>query len=276
MLRYVPRMYRLLILATLPATAFACECRGVPVCERIQSYPIVFWGETVSGGRTADQNPWSGAAEPAKLKVLDNFRGIAAEQEYVEVFEDAFQALCSRAPYRLGKRTLVFARQDENGRLRDHTCSGSFFADEGSRELDVVRRYFAGEPTTVVGTVRQNDEPNRARMQPLEGARVTVFVGPAAVQSVLTSADGSFEIRGLAPGSYRVSASKSGYKRRNSSVTSFQLERSGCAIADLSLWTSNSVSGRVLGSDQQPVQAKYEFRGWVLGSHGFPIAQAVS
>jgi len=247
-------MHRLLILLAFPMAVPACECSIAPLCERMRTSPIVFLGETVSGGLDPDEDAWSGGPTSAKLRVLEAFRGVSANQKYVDISLAFWAGMCSPMSYRLGERTLVFLHKDKSGRLTDSLCTASIFADEGSRELELVRRYFAGGSTAVVGTVRQNNEPYMARMQPLAGARVSVAGEASASHSVLTSPDGSFEIRGLPPGRYRLSATKSGYEGREYSSTSVELDRSGCAIADLSLWTSNSVSGRVVGRDRTPVK----------------------
>ena len=246
-------MLRLLILFAVPLAALACECHVAPVCERMRTYPLVFWGETVAGGLDPDEDAWSGRPRWAKLKVVEAFRGIPDGQEHVEVALAFWEGMCSPMPYRRGARTLVFLNPQDDGSFIDSLCTSSWFAEDDDRELDLVRRYFAEDPTKVIGTVRQNDELFMARMQPLDGADVFVTGKDQQRHLVKTSADGSFGFIGLSPGSYRIWASKSGYKTRSDGVARFEVEESGCAIADLSLWTENSVSGRVLDRKGVPI-----------------------
>ena len=216
-----------------PVLASACECYFPPVCERVRTTPIVFWGETVDGGLDPGEDAWSGRPNSANLKDVEAFRGVTQGAEIeIELF---FQkGMCSPIPYRRGARTLVFLHSDPEGDFHERACTASFESGDGARELELVRRYFARAPTTIAGTVRRDDAPYMA----VERARV--FFAPrdgGACHSVLTSPDGSFEIIGLAPGAYRLWATKRGYEARGDSSAFVELKEFGCAIADLSLWT---------------------------------------
>jgi hypothetical protein len=197
----------------------------------MRTTPIVFWGETVEGGLEPGEDAWSGRPLSAKVKVVEAFRGVAEDEE-IDIKLSFWKGMCSPMPYRRGARTLVFLNSGPGGGFWDSLCSVSFESEEGSRELEMVRRYFAHAPTTIIGEVRRDDVPYMA----VEGARV--FVAPQdgdARHSVLTSPDGSFEIIGLAPGRYRIWATKRGYKSRDDSSAFVELKESGCAIADLAL-----------------------------------------
>jgi len=228
------------LLVLLPLAASACECVLAPVCERMRSASIVFWGETISGGLNPQEDAWSGRPTSATLKVLEAYRLLDKDQETLEISLSFWKGMCSAMPYRRGARTLVFLHSPRALlHPADGLCTLSLFADEGDRELTLVRRYFAGAPTTIVGTVWKDRESYMASTEPIEAARV-YFVGKDGVRrSVLTSADGSYEIIGLPPGRYRLWATKAKYDSRREGSMIVDLAESGCAIADLSLWTKD-------------------------------------
>ncbi|MCB1019160.1 MAG: carboxypeptidase regulatory-like domain-containing protein [Acidobacteria bacterium] len=267
-------MNRWLLFLAIPSLASACECVVQPLCEVMRDAPVVFLGETVSGGLNPEEDAWSGRPTAARLRVLEAFRGIEKDQHEIDIALAFERGMCGAMPYRLGARTLVFLREKQQGSYREGGCSPSEFVEEGSKELELVRRYFAGAPTTVIGTVRQNDSPIMARMQPLEGATIHVArEGSSEEQQFLTAPDGSFEIVGLPPGRYRLWASKPGYERRDDGAASIELAKSGCALTNLSLWTKNSVSGQVITWNGAPVQGARVFlrrrdappiKGWGL------------
>lgn len=273
--RFVLRIL-LLLLVSVPVYATECVCIALPLCERMRKAPVVFLGETVDDGVNFEEDSTDGRRRRLRLKALEAFRGIPEGQEYVEVMIPPQPGPCASMPYRLGARTLVMLSTQQGGVMEDAGCSSLLIDGEGDRNLDLVRSYFAGEPTKVVGTVLQSEVPYMDQRQPLEAANVFVAGEHSRRHQVKTSPDGSFAIIGLAPGRYRLWAAKFGYKSRRWGNASFELEEHGCAIKDLALWADNSVSGSVVDPKGEQVEgAKVFFRprgqpaldGWGLLDH---------
>jgi len=117
--------------------------------------------------------------------------------------------------------------------------------------------------TVVKGTVV--DSENR----PVTGARVSVVQGSTAM-AVTTGARGTFELRNLKPGPYRVVVSKSGYEGANQSLT---LRTAASESRDFQLKKQTSpLVANVLRND---MARRVVIKGRVRGSDGRVVPNAV-
>jgi hypothetical protein len=72
-------------LAAIAVPVLACECRHLSVCELIQM-PTVFIGEVIDGGVTSIRDdPWNSNVKHVRFRVLENFRGLPANAQTVDV-----------------------------------------------------------------------------------------------------------------------------------------------------------------------------------------------
>lgn len=235
-----------------PSLAVACSCVSLPFCERLVQAPVVFWGETVEGGLGPGEDAWQGGGGVAKLRVIEAFRGVPEGVDELEVSLFFWKGMCSPMPYRRGSRTLVFLHPRDDGSLHDGMCTSSFFAEEGSIHLEMARRYFLGETTTLAGVVSGRDL--LYRRTPIQAAQVNVWSPSSGKRySVLTSEDGSYGFLGLPKGTYRIGASKDGY-RSGGQVRTARIGEAGCDVVDLTVLPKNVVSGIVVDPQGQPVR----------------------
>ncbi len=242
----------LVLIALLPNAATACECFVPDICQRIESTPVIFLGETVAGGLEREQDAWRGTADFARLRVIERFRGVAEDVDEVEVSLFFWQGMCAPMPYRQGERTLVFLAPDENGKLRDGMCSASSFVTDGSEDLELVRRYFSGEMETTIRGVVTDGGDSAELHQPVAGATVVARRGGQSYSAV-TDASGAFEIAGLQAGSYRLSPEKPGYTS-SGGAPNIQVRANGCSTQELVLRAQNRLSGAVFDQDGKPVR----------------------
>ena len=264
----MPRWFALLLVMFLHIAGIvdACSCSVRTLCERLDSTPVVFLGEVISGGVSPGENRWRNSAPSARVKVIEAFRGISAATREMEVKLFFIPGMCAASPYVRGKRVLVFADFEEGRRtLTEGPCTESVFDDSIPDELETVRRYFRGQmKTRIYGRVAPNvdaDSVDFALSQnyvlPLPGATVVAEARGKRYQEV-SDATGAYSINGLPAGEYQMHAQMDSYEDRDGTVT-VRVKKGGCALANFALGTKNSVEGSIMDARGAPVSGLHVF-----------------
>src|ERR1700733_8014103 len=140
-----------LFLFVIPA--FTCDCIRLSVCDLVQQ-PTVFIGEGIDGGITSiREHPWYSSVNHARFRVLENFRGLPAGTQTVDVALSPTAGMCSPNPYYLGGKYLVVPRKID-GKFFDGGCFQGRDVETAADDVRWVRGYFGRKmPTNVHGRV---------------------------------------------------------------------------------------------------------------------------
>ena len=105
------------------------KCALPSLKTALQNSGAVFVGEVLSEAKDGDERTF-------EFRVKKYWKGAGKKKIKVSVRETArYQAW-----YQVGESYLVFARTDEDGRLRDGRCSGSKLLSEASKDLRELGR----------------------------------------------------------------------------------------------------------------------------------------
>jgi hypothetical protein len=125
----------ILLLSNVPAeteksvTAANGKCAIPSFKAAFQNSSAVFVGEVLGETKNGDEKPF-------EFRVLKYWKGAKGKKIKVSVNETArYQAW-----YQVGEKYLVFARTDDDGRLRDGRCSASKLLSEASKDLKILGR----------------------------------------------------------------------------------------------------------------------------------------
>ncbi|HEX8734271.1 MAG TPA: hypothetical protein VF721_03040 [Pyrinomonadaceae bacterium] len=109
------------------ATNGKCAIPGLKTA--LLNSSAVFVGEVLSETKNGDERTF-------EFRVVKYWKGAKGKKIEVSVNETArYQAW-----YQVGEKYLVFARTDEDGRLRDGRCSPSKLLSEASKDLKTLGR----------------------------------------------------------------------------------------------------------------------------------------
>lgn len=238
------------------AQATACSCATNPTsCRALATADAVFeatvasleWppaGVTYSGGRM----------RRIALNDIKAIRGTAA----TSVVTPWASASCGYE-FKPGRRYLVVAHRDANGRLTVYACGETRPIESAGVQLEYLRS-LNGPPTQtrVWGVVRRTTQLPWVQYlpTPVAGARVTLR-GPAQA-SATTDANGRFAITGVPHGSYDVEAVMTG--GGGSPLRSWPVhfdwkpaDAFACAAIDLAIPTAGRISGTMINDFGEPV-----------------------
>jgi hypothetical protein len=221
------------ILASSPI-ARSCQCvEGIPVCEGFWSSDTVFSGVVRAISKTLyqrDPRETREDAVPALLVRLDvekTYRGTT--QPSLEVVTGLGDMDCGYA-FRVGERYLVYANFDRaSNRLNTGRCHLTKPLSESASDLKMIAAMLNGPPVgRIYGRVAAvSGDKDLLHEKPLVGARIRVS-GPRGSFETLSGKGGAYEVKGLQPGKYQVSASFSGYESYESGEMNVQA--GGCTV----------------------------------------------
>ncbi|HEV3218987.1 MAG TPA: hypothetical protein VGZ48_04405 [Candidatus Acidoferrales bacterium] len=195
-------MFALFVWTALSPGAGACACiqptSGL-VCQSSST--------TVFAGRVARIDIDSSRNRHVFFEVTAAYRGMT--EKSTEVLAGSGMSDCDFS-FTDGESYLIFASvQAGTGKLETNVCSGTRLLSQAQGYIDLLGK---ADPTLgfgIIGRVFMESRDSENRLQ-FKGpaAGITVIVsGVALRKTVVTRKDGSFEIWGLQPGSYRVSPS---------------------------------------------------------------------
>jgi hypothetical protein len=124
----------ILLLTNVPAetgnfAAVESKCAIPSLKTALQNSSAVFVGEVLRETKNGDEKTF-------EFRVVKYWKGAKAKKIKVSVNETArYQAW-----YQVGEKYLVFARTDDDGRLRDGRCSASKLLSEASNDLKILGR----------------------------------------------------------------------------------------------------------------------------------------
>ncbi len=250
--------------------ARACSCSGgayAPLCQRIDSVEVLFIGAAIATNDKQDGYARGGVWY--RFSVQEIFRGLPAGTRQVIV--NPSSGTSCQEDYSIGKRYLMssyspaFADRTAavifnllglvcDGKWRSFglniltsVCGRSRLVGDAADDVAFIRQYVSSpQPASIAVFVRSPaDEVFGGReYPPLPGVRIVVRSANGETTGT-TDAEGRFQLQGVAPGKYSLSASAKGYK---SLRTTYELEvpAHGCGIANIGMVTQAGISGRVL------------------------------
>jgi hypothetical protein len=194
-------MHRIAIITLLIGShASGCVCVAflTPKAEWQQS-SLVFVGRVESASPEFDSaNPYR--AQRVMIRVEEAFKGIQKDQ-LIPI--DQTGSDCE-LKYSKGWRRLLYLTPRNDGRLFSPGCDRSAdpqFASDDLRFLRALPR--SANRTRISGAVMLSGDPSR----PLSGVKVTLSKDGSPPNTVVTDAQGIFEVYDLAPGAYVASIS---------------------------------------------------------------------
>lgn len=250
-------MRLLLILMTLSLPAISCECASFTICDLLRS-PTIFIGEVVDGGLSSiREDPWHSNVDHVRFKVLENFRGLPAGTQTVDVELMPTAGMCAPNPYYLGRKYLVMPGKTE-GKFNDGPCFQGRDVERAAEDVRQIREYFAGKmPINVHGQVAIAGDSSLVQYllsvgetEPLAGVVVSTLSGGKSY-SATTDANGRYSLLLPAGGDYELRASLRHY---DSQTTEVSIPRRGCAVQDFGMTIDSTVSGRVWDARGQPLK----------------------
>jgi hypothetical protein len=273
-------------IAALVVPVFPCSCSpdaSGPACSLIGSRDVIFTGRVDYSNDDGSGTFVQGTL--IRFAVEEVFKGLPAGT--AEVWIDPGSYTSCYAEYKVGGRYLMFASDRAKGgslslismstgsaegkRQKpvppgfdvEHPpkiyvsaeCHGSRLAEYADNDLEWLRAWQAGKTTTrIYGRILEHydmyflpprDEP------PLAGATVTAQ-GASGTYLATTTASGDYEIKGVPPGSYSLSASLEQYHLQRDKIP-IQLAAGACAYVNAGLFTTGSITGTALGPDRKPL-----------------------
>jgi hypothetical protein len=191
--------FRLLILLFVvlfaPQLAHACRCvESAPVCSAWRS-GVVFRGRVLS--QTLDDGEFH-----VRFAVMESFRGATQSREIT--VQTAEQSSACGFEFKTGREYLVYSQEVEGSEeVSTSYCSRTHLIEPGTEDPDVA--FLRGVPTmpkggSIFGTVHAHpDQPN------LSVAGTIKIRGPAN-RDVVPDEKGKYEVAGLPPGKYTITA----------------------------------------------------------------------
>jgi hypothetical protein len=246
------------LLAAAPERAAACSCAwpGAP-CEAYESTPVIFTGHvseirTVHEPMTRDGSPEE-EIDVVRFGVEQAFKGVSERE--VEVRTNTESSMCGYQ-FGVGGEYLVYARQDDQGRLVTSHCTRTRKLEEAEEDLAFFRSL--SDPAArarVVGTALVQDHGPDAGQgnTPLRDLKVTLE-GAGRTFEATTDAEGRFEFSGVSAGTYRLSAA---VPKTLEALDTRPITVSGACTVETYFVASvaGAITGRVVDSLGRPVKS---------------------
>jgi hypothetical protein len=247
---------RILLAFLISIPAFACSCAQFSACDLIQS-PVLFIGQVIDGGASSVRiDPWYNNVQSVRLKVLENFRGLPAGTQTIDVEVGGRAGMCSPDLYFPGHTYLV-APISRDGKLIDGVCSPTRDLSIVPDDVRIVRDFFAGKlPLSVHGRVAVakadelvDFELETGEAKTIGGVKITAS-GNGRDYSAATSADGLYTVPLPRQGPYKIRAALPPYSAEPISVS----VANSCVVQNIALHVDNTISGRVLDDSGKPLR----------------------
>jgi hypothetical protein len=273
-------------IAALVVPIYPCSCSpeaSGPACSLIGSRDVIFTGRVAYSNDDGSGTFVQGTQ--IRFAVEEVFKGLPAGT--AEVWIDPGSYTSCYAEYKVGGRYLMFASDpakdnsvslvamltgSAEGKRRKPVppgfdiqhppkiyvsaeCHGSRLAEYADSDLQWLRAWQAGKTTTrIYGRVLEHYDmyflPPRGEPA-LAGATVTAQ-GASGTYSATTTASGDYEIKGVPPGAYSLSASLERYHFQRDNIP-IQLAAGACVYVNAGLFTTSSIAGTALGPDGKPL-----------------------
>jgi hypothetical protein len=246
------------VLIPAAQSAMACSCGGPnPICSVYFGSPVVFRGTVVE--KTLERPPiqevrnldgstskiMTPGIYKVRLSVSEGFRGAEGKQE-LTVSTNEQSSACG-FPFEVGKEYLVFTYKNEaEDQLWTSKCSKTH-ALQSSTDMDLewMRGLAAAPPGGMIfGHLMLS------RTEPFTRGAVTIR--GAANHDVAPDATGSYEVKSLPAGEYKVSMTAApGFT--NPAERTVTVAEKGCAEVDWYVSYDGHVRGRVADVDGIPM-----------------------
>jgi len=275
--------------AGLPRAAEACVCSNQNLNDReeaaaqFKAATLVFEGEVLAGSREISPSGNESGLRMIPFRVLRSYKGNSGES--VEIYDAMAGTDCSGEP-KPGTKLFVYGLKGEDDKIYIRACSRTTTLDSAGPDIRFARGETAtsedlappGEkwrlyrdPTletrgsSIKGVVSRSDGDD------VSGVFVTVWVvdksgkrhrAGVVAASQKVNADGSFEIRFLAPGQYNVTAADT----RESPTARYVGEYGNVVLAERQVVSQVGVQlhAEPLGSVRVRVNAPQEIRDRIV------------
>jgi len=256
----------------------ACSCAPeayAPLCQRIDAVKVLFIGTAVE--TNDDHDGFIKGGLWYRFRVEEPFKGIDSSTK--EVIVDPASGTSCQEEFAVGKRYLISGYgntlvsqlaaavtfggvpQSEGphrplGRLVvTGACSGSRLAEFASEDINFMRQYRAAPtPSSIFGYVRMHADESlwNDRYPPLPNAVIRLS-GPGGNHTATTDKNGRYEISGVAPGKWSLTAYSSGFSSVHPSY-SLDVPSHGCGVANVGMFSDGSIGGTVVEQDGTPAK----------------------
>jgi hypothetical protein len=262
-----------LMLLSAAEQANACSCiRSPSPCAAFSDASAVFVGtvisfSTLSSEHSDGSRKYQFIEKVARFSIEQAYKGVSGAE--VEVFTGQGDSDCGYG-FEQGKRYVVYAyRGSESDRLATGICSRTALASKANEDLQFLNGLVKarsggriyGQVTQYIGD-RQYEGTRAVRN--LSGVTVTIE-GQGYRLEVITDGKGKYEITGVQPGEYEISAQLPEQfgvigpegmpddKHGSYKSSKVKVGDKGCAKADLAVFFDGRISGVVRDSENRPI-----------------------
>lgn len=215
--------------------AQACDYSVPPPTELVKNAAMVFVGRVLSTGESTPRR----IGEPVRFSVVEAFQGVT---KGATVLASAGGGGCAGS-FRVAESYLVFLQRTRAGELPSASLpSGTVTIREAPAVLRWLRnRTRPAWNIQLLGVVWDIDSAASGyRRNPLPGVEMIVS-GNGRTASATTDRDGIYQMGGLLPGEYEISASSPG---RDIRPNRMKVDRC-CVFADIGAFVDGHVGGAV-------------------------------
>jgi hypothetical protein len=244
----------------LPARAWACSCIGPsPACQVFAKTDAVFEGRVVSIEAIGHSEALPGTSiriqeKLVTLEVRQAWKGPATTR--VQVVTASQGSACGIA-FKAGERYLVFANhRSYDGRLGASSCGNTRRLDEAADSLaflDSLSRPADGG--RVFGSVKLYERVSRPGTPSERPFDLAIRLTGGGREVTSRSVDGTYEFRGLSPGSYAVDVTPpDGYMTYGGTSRPAEIsDDRSCAQLDFGFSAAGKIDGRLLDLTGRPI-----------------------